>query len=226
MPADDLAVEWMDYPNLARRLGTTHDAARQRAKRGRWARRRGNDGGWQVGVPVEALDDHKRDRDPQGDHENEGDHAGDHDHKPVGGREGDHVDALNAITTTFTRHIERLEQALAEAKEKTEALERERDEARTEAAGKAALTAQVEALNTVLAIERERIAEMKEAERLRVEETRQRADEARQRTQELQAERNRWSAAAAAAQERIEQLTTKAAEAEKSRGWWPWRRAG
>ncbi len=133
--------------------------------------------------------------------------------------------ALNAITTTFARHIDRLEQALAEIMEKASALERERDEARAEAAGKAVLAAQVEALNAVLAVERERVAEMKEADRQRADEARQRADEARLRTEELKAERDRWAAAAGAAQERIDQLTAKAAEADKRRGWWPWRRS-
>ena len=56
-----------------------------------------------------------------------------------GGHENDHANVLNAITITFTRHIDRLEHALAEAKEKVETLERERDQARTEAAQKVAL---------------------------------------------------------------------------------------
>jgi hypothetical protein len=171
MPADDLALEWLDYPTLARRLGTTHDAARQRAKRGRWARRRDNAGFWQVGVPVEALDDRPRDRG------HEGDPPGDHDHVPASDHKRDQTDVLTAITTTFTRHIDRLEQALAAEQENARALERERDDARAEAKAAAAVAAQVEALNTVLGIERERAAEERRQAEERIAAERQRAED-------------------------------------------------
>ena len=63
------------------------------------------------------------------------------------------------------RHIERLEQALAEAQEKARALEQEREAARDAARlferERDAVTAQVEALNTVLTIERARVDEWK-----------------------------------------------------------------
>jgi hypothetical protein len=46
---------WMTYPELAKHLGCTADAARQRANRGRWRRQRGNDGRPRVLVEPEVL---------------------------------------------------------------------------------------------------------------------------------------------------------------------------
>ena len=45
----------MTYPELAKHLGCTADAARQRANRGRWRRQRGNDGRPRVLVEPEVL---------------------------------------------------------------------------------------------------------------------------------------------------------------------------
>ena len=39
-----LDVIWMDYDTLAERLGIERESARQRAKRGQWARRKDNMG--------------------------------------------------------------------------------------------------------------------------------------------------------------------------------------
>lgn len=39
-----MTSEWLTYAELAARLGTTTEAARQRAIRGRWQRQSGNDG--------------------------------------------------------------------------------------------------------------------------------------------------------------------------------------
>jgi hypothetical protein len=50
-----LDVLWMDYDTLAERLGIERESARQRAKRGQWARRKDNMGRMQVGVPAEVL---------------------------------------------------------------------------------------------------------------------------------------------------------------------------
>ena len=109
MPAADLAIEWMDYDTLARRFGIERESARQKAKRGRWARRRDNAGGWQVGVRANGLQ---------------------------------------------------------------QQLDTARDEAATAEKARAAIAAQVEALNTVLAVERERLAD----ERARVDEWKAVAD--------------------------------------------------
>ena len=156
MPAADLAIEWMDYDTLARRFGIERESARQKAKRGRWARRRDNAGGWQVGVPVEVLQEH-----PVRDHDRVQDDA--------------NVE-MNADVNAFTRHIERLEQALEMAQVRANGLQQQLDTARDEAAtaekARAAIAAQVEALNTVLAVERERLAD----ERARVDEWKAVAD--------------------------------------------------
>ena len=148
----------MDYDTLAERLGIERESARQRAKRGQWARRKDNMGRMQVGVPAEVLEA-PLERPPDRGHQ--------HDHEPV-------VTAdTNAI---LTRHIERLELALKVAHEKTEFLERDRDDVRAELriAEKArdAIAAQVDALNTILAVERERTS----AERARAEEWKAVAD--------------------------------------------------
>ena len=108
MPAADLAIEWMDYDTLARRFGIERESARQKAKRGRWARRRDNAGGRQVGVRANGLQ---------------------------------------------------------------QQLDTARDEAATAEKARA-IAAQVEALNTVLAVERERLAD----ERARVDEWKAVAD--------------------------------------------------
>ena len=45
---------WLTYSGLAKALGTTPEAARQKAIRGRWRRQRGNDGKALVLVDLEA----------------------------------------------------------------------------------------------------------------------------------------------------------------------------
>jgi chromosome segregation ATPase len=157
-----LDVIWMDYDTLAERLGIERESARQRAKRGQWARRKDNTGKMQVGVPAEVLE-----APPERLSERPADRDQERVHEP---------DATVDTNAVLTRHIERLELALEAAQDKAEALERERDDTRSElrAAEKArdAIAAQVEALNTVLAVERERTA----ADRARVEEWKAVAD--------------------------------------------------
>ncbi len=177
-----LDVIWMDYDTLAERLGIERESARQRAKRGQWARRKDNAGKMQVGVPEEILE-----APPERLSERPSDRVHELGHEP---------DA-NAV---LTRHIERLEQALQAAQEKSEVLERERESARAELRttekARDALSAQVDALNTVLTIERERTA----VEQARVEE---------------------WKAVADRFASQAERLTE---AAEARRGWWPWKR--
>jgi chromosome segregation ATPase len=181
-----LDVIWMDYDTLAERLGIERESARQRAKRGQWSRRKDNTGKMQVGVPAEVLD-----APPERLPERPSDRVHEHGHEP---------DATANMNAVLTRHIERLEQALEAALEKSEALEQERDDARAESrtAEKArdALAAQVDALNTVLIMERERTA----SEQARIEE---------------------WKAVADRFASQAERLTE---AAEARRGWWPWRR--
>src|SRR3712207_6531518 len=93
-----LDVIWMDYDTLAERLGIERESARQRAKRGQWARRKDNMGKMQIGVPAEVFEvslERPSERPPDRGHE--------HDHEPDVTADG------NAV---LTRHIERLELAL------------------------------------------------------------------------------------------------------------------
>lgn len=198
------AVVWLTYDELAARLGIERESARQQVKRKRWARQNGNDGKVRIAVPEEVL--------------SAGSEPGTEGGAEPGRAPGQVPAPDPGVTAVLIRHIERLEGQLEEA------LKRAAD--RDQIAAQRDLTAaQVEALNAVLAIERKRVEDLKDAERQRIEEIRQRADEARQRTEELKAERDRWAAAAGAAQERIEQLIAKAAETETRRSWWPWRRS-
>src|SRR3954454_5224358 len=153
-----LDVIWMDYDTLAERLGIERESARQRAKRGQWARRKDNMGKMQVGVPAEVLETPL---------ERPAECPPDCHHEPA---------ATADMTAVLTRHIERLELALKAVQDKAEVLEQERDDVRAElpAVEKArdAIAAQVDVLNTILAVERERTA----AERARVEEWKAVAD--------------------------------------------------
>ena len=157
-----LDVLWMDYDTLAERLGIERESARQRAKRGQWARRKDNMGRMQVGVPAEVLEaplERPSERPPDRGHE--------HSHEP---------DATADTNPVLNRHIERLELALKVACEKAEILERDRDDVRAElrVAEKArdAIAAQLDVLNTILAVERERTS----TERARAEEWKAVAD--------------------------------------------------
>ena len=181
-----LDVIWMDYDTLAERLGIERESARHRAKRGQWARRKDNMGKMQVGVPAEVLESPL-----ERPAERPLDRGREHDHEP---------DSTADMTAVLTRHIERLELTLKAVQDKAEVLEREREDVRAElrAVEKArdTIAAQVDALNTILAVERERTA----AERARVEE---------------------WKAVADRYATQAEKLTA----AQLRRSWWPWRRS-
>ena len=49
-----MAETWLSYADIAKALGTSPEAARQKAIRGRWRRQRGNDGRALVLVDLEA----------------------------------------------------------------------------------------------------------------------------------------------------------------------------
>ena len=49
-----MTEEWWTYREAAERLGSTAEAVRYRALRGKWPRRRGNDGRARVQIPDEA----------------------------------------------------------------------------------------------------------------------------------------------------------------------------
>ena len=198
-----LDVIWMDYDQLAERLGIERASARQRAKRGQWARLKDNMGRIQVGVPTEALEpppERVRERPPEGDHQ--------------------HV--LGADISAFIpRQIERLEAAVEAAQAKADEAMHERDQMRDERDRardemreieklKAAVDAQVEALNAIMNVERQRAEELcadrdrwaGQVETLNTALSAERGHLAmeRQRAEELRAERDR--AAVEAAQRR------------------------
>jgi septal ring factor EnvC (AmiA/AmiB activator) len=51
-----MAEEWLTYHEAGKRLGSTGEAVRYRALRGKWPRRRGNDGRARVQIPEDAQD--------------------------------------------------------------------------------------------------------------------------------------------------------------------------
>lgn len=147
----------MTYDELAARLGIERESARQLAIRKRWTRQRGNDGRARVAVPDDALPS-----------PSPSDATG---HDPSKRTSDDPLQDTDAVRV-LTRHIERLEQALLTAEEKATHLESERDVGRDLArqaegerdaarADARAAAAQAEALREVLAVERERAAELK-----------------------------------------------------------------
>src|SRR5215212_6105753 len=127
----DGSVKWMSYDELAAAMGINRESARQLAIRKRWGRRKGNDGKARVGVPEDALRP---------------------DPRPATGPSTSPAPSESTSDDTspirvLTRHIERLEQELVAAKEK--------------AAERDTLAAQLDALRTVLEIERLRTDEWK-----------------------------------------------------------------
>ncbi len=176
-------VVWLSYADLAARLGIGHESARQKVKRGRWARRKDNTGTVMIGVPVDVLQAHdERKRTPEQDP----------DHDPGQGNDDPEQDldrAPDHVAAVLTSHINRLEREL-------EAICKERDAARdglrdAEKAN-ALIEAQVAALNATLAARDELLA----AERARVEEWKAVADrfatQAEKLTQAAETRRSWW----------------------------------
>ncbi len=181
-------VKLLTYDEIADLFGIERESARHLVLRKQWRRMKGNDGKARVEVPLEVI--------PSSDTSHD---TGEHTSNDA----GDNTSVVEALS----RHITRLEQALEiaqtrlsevelardKARDEARAYERERDEARAETR---TINAQVDALNTVLAVERERTA----AEQARVEE---------------------WKAVADRFASQAERLTE---AAEARRGWWPWKR--
>jgi hypothetical protein len=201
------------YLELAEFLGRSEEAARQLAKRRRWRRVISNeDGRARVAVPVEFLEAPRPPVEPRSTDQSNPERPED-DHPAVDVEPTGDARALIAY----------LEARVSEMGDELKETRSDLKVAQVTITELTAQAARVEGLEALLAAERERIAEMKETERLRVEEMRHRADETRRRTEELKGERDKWVAAAEAAQERIDHLTAKAAETAKRRGWWPFR---
>lgn len=207
----------MTYAELGEAIGRSEPAARAMAIRKHWRRVLGNDGKARVAVPIETLEKLRAQAAARADDQPEDQANTEADDRP---------DPLPDGSADARALIAMLETRVAEVTSEIKETRADLKVAQTVIAELTAQAARVEGLEALLAAERERIAEAKEAERLRVEEMRQRAEEARQRADELKAERDRWIMAAETAQERIDHLTTKAAEAEKRKGWWPFRKAG
>src|SRR4051794_8505756 len=107
-------VIWLTYDALAERLGIERESARQRARRGMWARRKDNAGRLTVAVPVEVVETAPEPLpvarpDPLLD-EGEAGRVALHD---------------TDVTRYLNRYIDTMEQALKEAKEKLVAVEHE-----------------------------------------------------------------------------------------------------
>ena len=144
----------LSYDELADMLGIERESARHLAFRRRWRRTKGNDGKARVDVPLEVL--------PQPGPVT-----------PAGGRPDGPTDSstdtpagsLTGSETVLTRHIERLEAMLTDAQARLADVEADRDVARGEARdavrAREAVEAQLAALNIVLAIERQRVEDIK-----------------------------------------------------------------
>ena len=144
----DGAVTWMSYDELAERFGINRESARQLVIRKRWSRRKGNDGKARVGVPDEALRPDPR-PDPRPD-------TGNATRSDTGAstseNTSDQPSDVTAVVQALTRHIGRLEAEIEE-------LKLERGEALALAADRDTLAARLEALQTVLEIEKQRTEE-------------------------------------------------------------------
>lgn len=156
----------LTYEQIAEIFGIERESARQLVIRKRWPRTRGNDGKARIQVPPEAFDT-ARTTDATGD--DPSDRTGDSPSNHTGDDPSD-APLVLAATNVLTRHIERLEGELAEAKAALAVVASERDADRLRAA-------QVEALRAVLEVER---------------------DAARSAVITVEAERDRWHAAATA----------------------------
>lgn len=132
-------VRLLSYDEIAVAFGITRESARQLVIRKRWARTRGNDNKARIQVPIEALDTGRPSDDtgryPSGD-------TGQITSHSTGQDPSESPSAL-AVASVLSRHIERLEGELSDTKA---ALDAER-----------AIAAQVEALRSVLEVERARM---------------------------------------------------------------------
>jgi hypothetical protein len=142
----------MTYDELATFLGRTPEAARQLVKRKRWRRVTGNDGKARITVPFEAVEELEASR--------AGDPA---TTAPAAARAtpdrppADRPDVIAVLTG----HISRLERELETARQRTEALEKDRDAALTRSADRDLIAVQLDALRAVLDAEKARTEEWK-----------------------------------------------------------------
>ncbi|GEO18080.1 hypothetical protein [Microvirga aerophila] len=199
MTTDTSDVRWLTYDELGAALGITPDSARRLVARKKWPRRAGNDGRARIGVPAERIPDKPPVSPPDARDDVDADDG------------PDARDDVIPVVSILTQHIDRLEKELQSVKN-------ERDEERIRAAQLAIQAAQVDALNVVIEVERQR-----------AEDARRRTEELKQQTEELKAERDRWASALEASQRQIthlQQAEKLVDQAEKAaaerRGWFGW----
>jgi cell division septum initiation protein DivIVA len=183
-------TKWMTYAELAEALGIGADSARNLVRRKRWPRQAGNDGLARVGVPVEYISENAKPDAP----------AEPPTNAPIdGGSDG------GIVITVLANHISRLEVEL-------EALKKEREAERDRLEGRAgALEEKVATLEQDLAAERIRAAQVDALNAIIAME--------KQRAEELKAERDKWASALEASQRQITQLTEKQAEKRRFFSW-------
>jgi hypothetical protein len=145
--SDTQDTRWLSYDDLAKALGITPDSARRLVSRKKWPRKTGNDGRALIAVPAERL---AQDNPP----------AVHQDNAPVivpaivADTAPDTGDDILPVVRVLTGHIEKLEQQL-------EMAQAELTEERARAATLTLKAAEVDALNTVLEAERQRIEDLK-----------------------------------------------------------------
>jgi hypothetical protein len=157
----------MTYPELGEAFGIAPASAKRLAIRRRWPKRPGNDGRARVGVPTEAIP-------VRAAGDGAGDVTGAVAGESTGDDAGDDTGVVTAVVTVLQRHIERLEQQLAE----TQKVAADRDAVATE---RNVLKVQLEALNAALASERQHVEEWKAV-----------ADRFAQQAERLAARRGWW----------------------------------
>lgn len=152
----------LTYDEIAESLKITRESARQLVIRKRWARTRGNDQRARIEVPVEAI---------EGDRTSDDTPPAPSDHtSQITSHDADRHPSVVAAVDVLTRHVERLEAELIEARNTLASVTAERDADRIRAV-------QIEGLRAVLEVER---------------------DAARRDAERAEAERDRWHAAATA----------------------------
>lgn len=173
---DPLLTGLGELTQRVRAAAVARESARQLVIRKRWARRKANDGKARIKVPQDALEP-----------------AGTSDSTPT---DTSHTPSEDpSVVTVLTRHIERIESELSEAKAALASMTNERDLER-------ATSAQVDVLKAVLEAERQRTTELR-AERdlersraIRADGLQAALEAEQRRSTELREERDRWQTAA------------------------------
>lgn len=138
--------EWLTYAEAGRRLGISRDAARQRAKRGRWSKTLGNDGKRRIQLPDGWMASVR----PQ------------EDRPAIGGRQ-----AFEHLIAALEAHIETLKGELALERDRTAKAIADTRKALADLEGERARTGMVMADYRWLSEEFERLTAQRAAARTR-----------------------------------------------------------